>query len=97
MTCLLITGSFVVAMRFMVPAALLARRAQRRRVADARARRFWGDGGDLFRPELFTERGNQLRGIGLRLSWIGAAFLLTCVTLIFALRGDRVGICWFQS
>ncbi len=97
MTCFLINGSFVVAMLLMVPGALLGRRAQRHRVSDAPPRRFWRDGWDLFRPELFTERGNQLRRIGLRLSWIGAAFLLTCVTLIFALRGDRVGICWFQS
>src|SRR5436190_23555903 len=96
MTCFLINGSFVVAMLLMVPGALLGGRAQRHRVTDAPPRRSWRDGWDLFRPELFTERGNQLRRIGLRLSWIGAVYILTYVTLIFSLRAASMGTCSFQ-
>ena len=97
MTCFLINGGFTLAMLGMLPGAILSLLAQRNRAPGAPPRRYWRDGWDLFRPDLFTERGNQLRRLGLGFSWTGAAFLLVCIALIFTLRGDRQGLCWFQS
>jgi hypothetical protein len=97
MTCLVVNGSFLLAMLGMLPGAILSLVAQRNRAPGAPPRRYWRGGWDLFRPNLFTERGNQLRRVSLAFSWTGAAFLLLCVLLIFIFRGDREGLCWFQS
>jgi len=81
----------------ILPGGIFTLLARNHRAASAPPRRFWRDGWDLFHPGLFTERGNQFRRAGLILTWSGAAFLLTCVALLFLLRGERLGICWFQS
>ena len=97
MTCLLVNGAFILAMLGIVPGGILGLLAQQNRAPDAPRRRFWRDGWDLFRPTLFTHRGNHLRRMSLASSWIGAGFLVICLILLFSLRGDQRGICWFQS
>ena len=97
MTCLFVNGSFILAMLGIVPGGVFGLMAQHHRALDAPPRRFWRDGWDLFRPAVFTEPGNQLRRRSLTFSLVGAAFLLMCVALIFLLRGDQPGLCWFQS
>lgn len=97
MTCFLVNGSFLCAMLCLLPGGILGLLAQRHRSPDAPPRQYWRDGWDLFRPGFFTERGNQLRRLSLVFTWTGAALLLICVGLLFALRGDRLGICWFRS
>ena len=97
MTCFLVNGSFLLAMLTILPGGILGVLAQRNRAPNAPPPQFWRQGWDLFRPALFTERGNQFRRLGLILTWTGAALLLVCVTLLFMLRGDSLGICWFQS
>ncbi len=96
MTCLLVNGSFVAAMLTGIPGAILNLAAQRNRAPNAPPYSYWRSGRDLFKPDLFTERGNRFRRLGLGFTWTATGFLLICVTLIFALRGDRLGICWFQ-
>ena len=97
MTCFAVNGTFLLALVGMIPGAIAGLLAQRNRAPTAPPRRYWRDGWDLFSPALFTPRGNQLRRLSLAFTWAGAAFLVICVTLIFALRGDQLGICWFQS
>jgi hypothetical protein len=98
MTCFVVNRSFIVAMLGLVAGGILQLRALRNRAPGAPPRRrYWYDGLDLYRPNLFTERGNQLRRLSLAFTWTGAAFLLVCLGLIFTLRGDRQGLCWFQS
>jgi len=80
-----------------VPGGILGLLAQRNRAPGAPPRRYWRDGWDLFRPSLFTDRGNHLRRLSLAFTWAGAGFLLVCIALIFMLRGDHLGVCWFQS
>lgn len=97
MTCLLVNGSFVLAMLAGIPGAIFNLAAQRNRASTAPPYSYWRSGRDLFKPELFTELGNRYRRIGLGLTWTAAVFIVICATLIFTLRGDRPGICWFQS
>ena len=97
MTCFLVNGTLIVAMLGMWPGAILGLIAQRNRAPDAPPRRYWRGGWDFFHPNLFTDRGNRLRRLSLAFTWTGAAFLLVCVILILTFRGDRPGLCWFQS
>jgi hypothetical protein len=97
MICLLVNGSFVIAFFGGVAGAVCNFLAQRNRAPNAPPGGYWRGGWDIFRPNVFTERGNHFRRLSLILNGIAAAFLLTCLTLIFTQRGDQSGLCWFQS
>ncbi|SRR5258708_37669906 len=96
MSCFFVNGSFVVAFLGGVTGTVFSLVAQRNRAPDAPPGSYWRSGWDLFRPRVFTARGNDFRRRALVFNGLAAALLLICVTIIFTQRGDQLGLCWLQ-
>jgi hypothetical protein len=95
--CWVINGLFLIGFVAAVASYFVGLAAHRERAPGAPPFSQWRMGWDLYRPQLFTPAGNILRRRSLRLSWVGTGCLLCSIALIFVLRGNELGICWFAS
>jgi hypothetical protein len=98
MNCMIINLLFVVGGLLIVASVIARWMAWQARLPSTPERLFWVDPLSLFRASLYSDQGNRVRRIAVRLAALGASVFTLSLVLFFAFEdAGSAGACWFAQ